>query len=280
MIQGAKRRRNLLAFTVITALIAEPLSALAQNNPPAVPTPQAPAATVASAEQPAPAPSFTRDELRKLLAAIALYPDPLLAQVLPASAYPVQIIQAQRWLDKNPDKVASNHFPWIDGQDWDPAVKALARFPTVMKKMSEDLDWTTDLGDAEVNQPQDVADVIQELRAEAEKAGALKTTPQQTVVASSDGGQNVITIEPTDPSTVYVPTYDPVAVYQPATSLVAPLLGFGAGIAVGALWNNSYWNWGTGAIFPPAWAGYPGWGAGALTTATSTSATALISATT
>ena len=92
----------------------------------------------------------------------------------------------------------------------------------------------------------------------------VKTTPQQTVVASSEGGQNVITIQPTDPSTVYVPTYDPVAVYQPATSLVAPLLGFGAGIAVGALWNNSYWNWGTGAIYPPAWAGYPGWRAGGI----------------
>ena len=151
-----------------------------------------------SGRQPAPASSFTRDELRALLAPIALYPDPLLAQVLPASAYPVQIIQAQRWLDKNPGKVASNDFSWIEGQDWDPAVKALARFPTVMKKMSEDLDWTTHLGDAEVNQPQDVADVIQELRAEAERAGALKTTAQQTVVASSQGGQNVITIQPTD----------------------------------------------------------------------------------
>ena len=105
---------------------------------------------------------FTREELEKLLAPIALYPDPLLAQMLPASAYPVQIVQAQRWLDKNKALVAKNDYSGIDNQNWDPAVKALARFPDVIKLMSADLDWTTDLGDAEVNQPQDVAEVIQD----------------------------------------------------------------------------------------------------------------------
>ena len=95
---------------------------------------------------------------KKLLAPIALNPDPLLAQMLPASAYPVQIVQAQRWLDKNKALVAKNDYSGIDNQNWDPAVKALARFPDVIKLMSADLDWTTDLGDAEVNQPQDVAD--------------------------------------------------------------------------------------------------------------------------
>ena len=108
----------------------------------------------------------------------------MLAQILPASAYPVQIVQAQRWLDKNQDAVANNDYSGIDNQNWDPAVKALARFPDVIKMMSEDLDWTTDLGDAEVNQPQDVADVIQELRAKAQETGALKTTTQQTVTTT------------------------------------------------------------------------------------------------
>ena len=208
---------------------------------------------------------------------IALYPDPLLAQMLPASAYPVQIVQAQRWLDKNKALVAKNDYSGIDNQNWDPAVKALARFPDVIKLMSADLDWTTDLGDAEVNQPQDVAEVIQDLRAKAEAAGTLKTTDQQTVErveASAPPGAGApqgstapqaapsyISIQPTDPSTVYVPTYDPAAVYQPYTG-IAPLLGFGAGIAVGALWNNNYWNWGTGAIYPPTWAGYSGWSGG------------------
>ncbi len=276
--RGAKRAHGLFALAVAAALAADPLLAEAQNNPPPAATPApAPAETAAPAPAAAPAAAegeqppansmFTREELEKLLAPIALYPDPLLAQMLPASAYPVQIVQAQRWLDKNKALVANNDYAKIDSQNWDPAVKALARFPDIIKMMSADLDWTTDLGDAEVNQPQDVAEVIQELRAKAQQNGALKTTAQQTVTAtqqpviSASGGSSqtsYIEIQPTDPATVYVPSYDPVSVYQPY-SAVAPLLGFGAGVAVGALWNNNYWNWGTGAIYPPVWSGYPGW---------------------
>jgi Protein of unknown function (DUF3300)/Chaperone of endosialidase len=274
---GAKRAA-LFALAVAAALAADPLLVKAQQKPAPAATP-APAPVVAEAEQEPTNSSFSREELEKLLAPIALYPDPLLAQMLPASAYPVQIVQAQRWLEKNKILVANNDYSGIDNQDWDPAVKALARFPEVMKKMSEDLDWTTDLGDAEVNQPQDVADAIQALRAKAEAVGTLKTTDQQTVerveasvppeAAAPQGAApqgapapqaaaSYITIQPTDPSTLYVPSYDPYAVYQPYTG-IAPLLGFGAGIAVGALWNNNYWNWRTGAIYPPVWAGYSGW---------------------
>jgi hypothetical protein len=282
--RGASRALGLFALAVAAALALDPLLAEAQQNPaPASPAP-APAATpaVAEAEQPPANSFFTREELEKLLAPIALYPDPLLAQMLPASAYPVQIVQVQRWLEKNKTLVANNDFSGIDNQDWDPAVKALARFPEVIKMMNADLDWTTDLGDAEVNQPQDVADVIQALRAKAEAAGTLKTTDQQTVetvealappaegapqgtAAAPQAAASYITIQPTDPSTVYVPTYDPVQVYQPYTG-IAPLLGFGAGIAVGALWNNNYWNWRTGAIYPPVWAGYSGWRGGNVNT--------------
>src|SRR4029077_13661871 len=196
--RGAKRAHGLFALAVAIALAADPLLAEAQNNPPPAATAApaetaAPAATPAEKTAPAATPSegeaeqspensaFTREELEKLLAPIALYPDPLLAQMLPASAYPVQIVQAQRWLDKNKALVAKNDYSGIDNQNWDPAVKALARFPGVIKLMSADLDWTTDLGDAEVNQPQDVAEVIQDLRAKAEAAGTLKTTDQQTV---------------------------------------------------------------------------------------------------
>ena len=264
--------QSLLAFALSSALIAEPAMAQAQANPAAPATPATDAES--NAAEPAAGESFTREELEKLLAPIALYPDPLLAQMLPASAYPVQIVQAQRWLDKNKALVAKNDYSGIDNQNWDPAVKALARFPGVIKLMSADLDWTTDLGDAEVNQPQDVAEVIQELRAKAEAAGTLRTTDQQTVerveasapqgagapqgTTAPQAAASYISIQPTDPSTVYVPTYDPSAIYQPYTG-IAPLLGFGAGIAVGALWNNNYWNWGTGAIYPPVWAGYSGW---------------------
>jgi hypothetical protein len=284
--RGAKRAHGLFALAVVTALAADPLLVEAQQSPAPAATP-APAETAAPAaaatpagaesEQPPANSSFTREELEKLLAPIALYPDPLLAQMLPASAYSVQIVQAQRWIDKNKALVAKNDYTGIDNQNWDPAVKALARFPDVIKMMSADLDWTTDLGDAEVNQPQDVAEVIQDLRAKAEAAGTLKTTDQQTVerveasapqgagapqgTAAPQAAASYISIQPTDPSTVYVPSYDPVAAYQPYTG-IAPLLGFGAGIAVGALWNNNYWNWGTGAIYPPTWAGYSGWNGG------------------
>ena len=286
--RSAKAAHGLFALALAAALAADPLLAEAQNNPAPAPTAapgQAPAATPAAAPAAMPAPAeaeqapadslFTREELEKLLAPIALYPDPLLAQLLPASAYPVQIVQAQRWLDKNKTRVANNDYSGIDEQNWDPAVKALARFPEVMKKLSDDLDWTTDLGDAEVNQPQDVAEVIQLLRAKAEAVGTLKSTDQQKIekmgasvppeagapqgsAAAPQAPASYISIQPADPSTVYVPSYDPVAVYQPYTG-IAPLLGFGAGIAVGALWNNNYWNWGTGAIYPPVWSGYPGW---------------------
>ena len=250
----------MIAFAFGAALAAPSLAEAQDNSSaPAPPAAAQAAPAAAGSEQPPPAQSlFSRAELEKLLAPIALYPDALLAQLLAASAYPLQIVEAQRWLDKNKAAVANNDFSWIDSQDWDPAVKALARFPDVVTKMSDDLEWTTDLGDAEVNQPQDVADVIQELRVEAEKAGALKTAPQQTVsnVFVDDG--SYITIEPAEPSIVYVPSYEPVDVYEPAVA-VAPLLTFGAGIVVGAPRNRYCWNWRTGAIYPPAWAGYPGW---------------------
>jgi hypothetical protein len=268
-----RRTRSYLAIAFAAALAVGPELAEAQDtggSPPATPAaPQSstpPASTetppaAGQAEQPQ-ANRFTREELRKLLAPIALYPDALLAQLLPASAYPLEIVQAHRWLDKNQALVAKNDFSGIDKQKWDPAVKAMARFPEVMTKMSEDIPWTTDLGDAIVNQPQDVADVIQELRREAENSGALKTTAEQTVktVASStsQGEKTAIVIQPTNPATMYVPTYDPNAVYYGASSVVAPLLTFGTGIALGALATAAYWNWGTGAIYG---AGY-GWGAG------------------
>src|SRR6202012_1191956 len=185
----AKRGYGLFALTVVMAFALDPVLAEAQLNPApaATPAPALPAKTPEAAPTPSPAEAepppansfFTREELEKLLAPIALYPDPLLAQMLPASAYPVQIVQAQRWLDKNKALVAKNDYSGIDNQNWDPAVKALARFPGVIKLMSADLDWTTDLGDAEVNQPQDVAEVIQALRAKAEAAGTRKTPDQQ-----------------------------------------------------------------------------------------------------
>ena len=291
-----RRTQGYLAVAFAAALALGPELAEAQDaagTPPAptAPQSQAPAATeappappAAQAEQPAPeADRFTREELRKLLAPIALYPDALLAQMLPAAAYPLEIVQAERWLEKNQALVAKNDFSGIDSQKWDPAVKAMARFPDLIKKMSEDLPWTTDLGDAIVNQPQDVAATIQQLRAEAENSGALKSNAQQTVkrvgsstppaaggagggVIAPQGGGDYIAIVPTDPSMMYVPSYDPYAVYG-TTSVVAPLLTFGTGIALGALATGAWWNWGSGAFYPGwggAYGGYAGWRGGTI----------------
>jgi uncharacterized protein DUF3300/endosialidase-like protein len=206
----------------------------------------------------APQGRFTQAQLETLLAPIALYPDALLAQLLPASAYPLEIVQAQRWLDKNQAAVAAQNFSGADAQNWDPSVKAMMRFPEVLKKMSDDLQWTTSLGDAIVNQPQDVANVIQLLRAEAQRAGTLKTTNEQKITTESQEGRDVIVIQSQDPSLIYVPSYDPSAVYD-ATGVLPGLLSFGAAVAIGSAWSGNYWNWGTGAFYPPVWPGYPGW---------------------
>jgi hypothetical protein len=234
----------------------------------------APTATEAPAPPQDPASQkFTLAELESMLAPIALYPDALLAQLLPAAAYPLDVVQAQRWLDKHKSAAAKNDFTAADRENWDPSVKALLRFPTVLQKMNDDLNWTENLGYAIVNQPQDVASVIQLLRQKAEKSGALVTTREQKVVRQKQDGRDIVIIESQDPSVVFVPSYNPQTVYapgyNPAGAVVAGLLTFGVGVAVGSAISQPYWNWGAGAFYPPVWPGYaawrppyPGWRAG------------------
>ncbi len=159
-------------------------------SPPPPAVSEAPQSEVPSTQ----APKLSEAELEKLLAPIALYPDALLAQLLPAAAYPLDIVQAERWLDENKTAVAKQDFSGADAEDWDPSVKAMLRFPTVLKRLSDDLDWTTSLGDAIVNQPQDVANVIQLLRTKAQDAGTLKTTKEQVVTTQRQDGRDVVTI--------------------------------------------------------------------------------------
>jgi len=228
-----------------------PGQAFAQSAPAAPPQQAAPAADEDA---------FTRAELEKLLAPIALHTDALLAQLLPASAYPLEIVQASRWLDRNKAAVDKGDFSGADAQNWDPSVKALIRFPSLIRKMNEDLDWTSDLGDAFVTQPEDVATVIQDLRRKAQSTGALKTTKQQKVVTRQESGRDVVIIEPAEPDVIYVADYDPVAVYDTGvgSAVAAGLIGFGTGVAVGAIASNA-WNWGSGTVYPPVWPGYPGY---------------------
>jgi hypothetical protein len=203
---------------------------------------------------------FSLTDLEYLVGPIALYPDPLIALILPASTFPLQVVQADRWLSTNADAVKKNDFSGAEAQGWDSSVVALIRFPDVLHMMSDHLDWTQSLGSAFSQQPQDVANAVQSMRAQAQKVGNLQTTPQQVVTTRVESGAPVIFIEPAVPDRIYVPVYDPGVVF---TSVVATGLIFGTGVLVGSAWNNRWgWNnrgWNTVWINQPVWVpGRPG----------------------
>ena len=200
---------------------------------------------------------YSLADLEYLLGPIALYPDPLIALILPASTFPLQIVQADRWLSANADAVKNNDFSSADAQAWDSSVQALTRFPEVVEMLADHLDWTQSLGAAFSQQPQDVATAIQLLRAQAQKAGNLTSTPQQVVTTREEAGAPVIFIAPAQPDRIYVPVYDPGVVFT--TALTTGLV-FGTGVLVGSYWNNRWgWNnrnWNTVWIHQPVW--HPG----------------------
>src|SRR6202521_5537841 len=148
-------------------------------------------------------------ELQQLVAPIALYPDALVAQILAASTYPTQIVEADRWMQRHSDLKGEQLAKEVDKQDWDPSVKALTQFPSVLAMMDKNLSWTSSLGEAYVNGQQNVLDAVQAMRQRAQQAGNLKSTQQESVTAD----RNSIEIEPADPQVVYVPEYDPWVVY-------------------------------------------------------------------
>ena len=204
-------------------------------------------------EQAVPSPPYTQqtpEQLQQLVAPIALYPDSLLSQILAASTFPEQVVEADQWVQAHPDLKGDALGQAVDQQPWDPSVKALAAFPSVLGNMDKNLSWTSSLGDAYYNQQQDVMDAVQAMRRRAEAAGDLKTTPQQTV-ATQDSN---ISVEPADPDEVYVPAYDPWVVYgdpvaawpgwyqYPGVWYGGPYLSFGVGYGVG--WFGGYgWGW-------------------------------------
>ncbi len=203
-------------------------------------------------------------KLQQLVAPIALYPDALAAQVLMASTYPVEIIEAQRWVQDNPDTKGDALQQAMQGQSWNASVKSLTAFPQVLQMMSDKLSWTTDLGNAFLAHQSDVMNAIQTLRQRAQAAGNLESNAQQTVTVQNQpaGTQpQTIIIVPANPQVVYVPTYNPTLVYgvwpypayppyyyyPPGYVATASLLSFGAGMAVGAaLWGDC--NWGRGDV--------------------------------
>lgn len=205
-----------------------------------------------------PVSDVSREKIEQLVAPVALYPDALLAQVLTAAAYPGDIVRAARWLSRNTDAVARQDFVDGDAQKWDPSVKALLRFPTVLEKMSADLDWTTELGEVFVNQPQDVAAVVQSLREQATSAGVLQSNTQHRIRRARDLDRDVIIIESVDPDVIYVPYYDPVLVYRSSPSVAqVALITFGSAVIIRSIIKTrDPWNWRTGAVYRPFWPGY------------------------
>src|SRR3979411_2133375 len=151
----------------------------------------------------------TPEQLQQLVAPIALYPDALVAQILAAATYPDQIVVADRWLQQHSNLKGEQLGQEVDKQPWDPSVKALVEFPSVLANMDKNLSWTSSLGDAYVNQQQEVMNAVQVMRDRAKQAGNLKSTSQEKV---SDHGKTIV-IEPADPEVVYVPEYDPWLVY-------------------------------------------------------------------
>jgi hypothetical protein len=202
-------------------------------------------------------------ELDSLVAPVALYPDPILSQVLVASTYPVEIVEAARWLEDNRNLSGKALAEAAAAQPWDASVQALVLLPEVLNRLNEELRWTTDLGNAFLAQEEDVMDAVQRMRQKAWESGALRSTPQQNVSTITENNKHFIVIQPVSPQIVYVPVYNPVAVwgppvypfpaliYPPYTGVVAAnAISFGVGMAVGSFWGGGWGGWGWN----------PGWG--------------------
>ena len=176
-------------------------------------------AALRAQQAPAPPPpgqTLSPDQLEGLVAPIALYPDPLLGQILVASTYPLELVQASQWLQRNPGLPGPALKQAAEQQNWDPSIQALVLFPDVLKRLNQDITWTTDLGNAFLSQQGDVMDAVQRMRLRAQQSGKLSSTSQQTVTSANATGPPVIQIEPANPQVIYVPQYDPASIWGPA----------------------------------------------------------------
>lgn len=233
-----------LCLAVLAFALLARLTVTAQPAAEPAPPPGAPAARSAA-------------ELEKLVEPIALHPDPLIAVILPASVYPLEIVQAARFVKD------TNNIPKVDQQDWDENIKAVAKFPSLIAKMDADLEWTTQLGQAFLDQPQELMDAIQRMRLKAQQAGTLRNSDQQVIVVTNSIVERtvdqqvvvvtntIVEIQPSNPEVVYVPSYPPTVYYPPPAYVYnpyAPLITFGAGMAVGAIIANNC-DWGHGDVY-------------------------------
>src|ERR1700733_5783718 len=236
-------------------LVLPPQAVLAQASPP---TPAQPAS--ASSQQ-----LLSAAQLDALVSPIALYPDALLSEILMASTYPLEVVEADRWVDANKNLKGDALKAAVDQQSWDDSVKSLVATPSVLDMMSQQLSWTQQLGDAVLAQQPDIMDAVQRLRTKAQANNTLASNQQQAVSTQQQDGKQVIVIAPSQADTVYVPYYNPAVVYGPwpypayppyywpapgyvAAGVLATGLAFGVGYALGRWAGGGYWgggfNWG------------------------------------
>jgi hypothetical protein len=235
---------RLISLLCATLLVPGDALLMAQQGAVSAPTPDA---------QPLPG-----DQLDSLVAPIALYPDPLLAQVLAASTYPLELVQLQQWLAKNKDLKDKALAETVQKQSWDPSVQAMAGLPDVVKQLVENIQWTSELGNAFLAQQSGVMDAVQRMRAKAKGAGKLQSNEQMKVETKVVESKSVVVIEQSNPQVVYVPSYDPVVVwgappvyayppvvYPPGYYAAGAAISFGVGVAMGAMWSGG-WGYGAG----------------------------------
>ena len=214
--------------------------------------------------QPAAPKTKTPEQLDSLVAPLALYPDPLLAQVLAASTYPLEIVQCARWQKANPKLAGEELTKAAAKQPWDPSVQALVAFPAALKLLDENLQWTTDLGNSFLDQQGEVMDAVQRMRKKAKDGGKLESSKEQNVQVVTVENKQVIEIKPADPQVIYVPSYSPTVVYGPPVYAYPPIayptystgamvttaaVSFGVGVMMGAMWSgccHSGYGWGMG----------------------------------
>ena len=242
---GKHRMQRLVSVLIAATGVMAPTT-LAQEQPPAaVP----PAAEAAPEEKP-----FKQEELEQMLAPIALYPDSLLTQILMACTYPLEIVEADRWVKANKTLKGDALAAELEKQEWDASVKSMVNFPDLLAAMSEKLKWTTKIGDAFISDQKRVLDTIQALRAKAKAEGNLESNDQQTVTVTQENDTQVIVIESSKPEVVYVPSYDPVVVYggwsypsypppayyYPPGYVASSVVSFGVGVACGLAWGYAW----------------------------------------
>jgi hypothetical protein len=246
--------QRFLAILCVELLVLQPVLPAQQQAPL---NQQAP--TGAPQGQP---PTLTPDQLDSLVAPIALYPDPILSQLLVASTYPLEIVEAARWLSQNSGLQGKALVDAAAKKSWDASVQALVILPDVLKRLNQDISWTSDLGNVFLAQQQGVMEAVQRMRQRAQSNGALQSTKEQQVTTTTQGGNTYIVVEPANPEVVYVPEYNPEAVwgppaypyppiyYPPSTGAViaAGAISFGVGLAIGAIWSGGWggWGWGCG----------------------------------